>query len=722
MSGVSHDGREISHYRIHELLGSGGMGDVYRATDLRLGRPVALKFLRAQTDASRRRQMIHEARAASLLDHPNICTIFEVDETPQGEVFIAMAYYEGQTLDRLLAQGPLPVGRALSIAVQIGRGLAAAHEELIVHRDVKPANLMIVRGDMVKILDFGIACRVGDATTTDNSSLAGTLAYMAPERLRGDAADQRADIWSLGAVLWEMLAGRPPFGAEQLASVVAAILDEDAGHGPSVPDGTPEVLVPILERALAKNVRLRYERVEDMVHDLLQAQSRLDADAVVRPSPATSARSSIAVLPFQDMTAAQDQGHLCDGIAEEILRALSRIPDLYVASRTSSFQFKRDPADIREIGARLNVDTVLEGSVRRVDDRVRIAAHLVSVKDGYRLWSERYDRSIGDLFALEDEIADEIARALKVTLASRGPAAGARGARPDAAEYELYLQGREFFHQLRRKGFENALQLFSQAIEINPGYARAYAGIADCQSFLRLYFGRGEEALAAADTASAKALALDPELPDAHVSRGLALFLRDDFDAAERHLERAIALDPRGYDAHYVLGRLRFSQGRIAESAEHFREACAIVPEAYASWYLLGMCHRRLGEDGKARHAALECIEAVKRRVRSHPDDTRAWTMGAAVLAELGEPEKAGKWVARAVTVDAEEPIIEYNAACVYVRLGRFDDALKCLEVSLGQGGVFRDWARNDPDLDPVREDPRFKALLERAPASSTRT
>jgi len=718
MSVITRDGREISHYQIHELLGSGGMGDVHRATDLRLGRRVALKFLRPQADAASRERMIHEARAASLLDHPNICTIFEVDETPEGEVFIAMAYYEGQTLDRLLAHGPLPVGRALSIAVQTGRGLAAAHEELIVHRDVKPANLMIVRGDMVKILDFGIACHVGDTTAMDNTTLAGTFAYMSPERLRGDPTDQRADIWSLGAVLWEMLAGRPPFGADDLASVIAAILDDRPGRGPALPAGTPEVLAPILERALARDVRRRYERVEGMVHDLLQIQSTLDAEAVVRPSAATAARSSIAVLPFVDMTAAQDQGYLCDGIAEEILRALSRIPDLYVASRTSSFQYKQRPADIREIGARLNVDTVLEGSVRRVGDRVRISAQLINVKDGYRLWNERHDRSITDLFAVEDEIADEIARALKVTLASRAPAAGARGARPDAAEYELYFQGREFFHQLRRKGFENALQLFSQAIEINPGYARAYAGIADCHSFLRLYFGRGEEALAAADAASAKALELDPGLPDAHVSRGLALFLRNDFDAAERHLARAIELDPRGYDPHYLFGRLRFSQGRIPEAAEHFREACAIVPEAYASWYLLGMCYRRMGLEGKARRAALECIEAVKLRVRSHPDDTRAWTMGAAVLAELGEPERAAKWVGRAVTVDAEEPIIEYNAACVYVRLGRFDDALKCLEVSLGQGGLSRDWASNDPDLDPLREDARFQSLLDRLPAS----
>ncbi len=715
---ITRDGTAISHYQVHELLGSGGTGDVYRATDVRLGRPVALKFLRPRADAASRERMIHEARATSLLDHPNICTIFEVDETPEGEIFIAMAYYEGQTLDRLLAHGPLPVGRALSIAVQTGRGLAAAHEELIVHRDVKPANLMIARGDMVKILDFGIACHVGDTTAMDHPTLAGTIAYMSPERLRGDPTDQRADIWSLGAVLWEMLAGRPPFGVDDLASVIAAILDDAQGRGPAIPAGAPKVVAPILERALARDVHRRYERVEDMVHDLQQVQAALDAETIVRLSPAAAARSSIAVLPFLDMTAAQDQGYLCDGIAEEILRALSRIPDLYVASRTSSFQYKHRPADIREIGARLNVDTVLEGSVRRVGDRARISVQLINVKDGYRLWNDRHDRSIQDLFALEDEIADEVARALKVTLASRAPAAGARGARPDAAEYELYFQGREFFHQLRRKGFENALQLFSQAIEINPAYARAYAGIADCHSFLRLYFGRGEESLAASDAASAKALALDPGLPDAHVSRGLSLFLRGDFDAAERHLVRAIELDPRGYDPHYIFGRLRFSQGRIAEAADHFREACAIVPEAYASWYLLGMCYRRMGQDDKSRRVALECIEAVKSRVRSHPDDTRAWTMGAAVLVELGEPERAAKWVGRAVTVDAEEPIIEYNAACVYVRLGRFDDALKCLEVSLGQGGLSRDWARNDPDLDPLRDDARFRALLDRLPGS----
>jgi len=418
-----------------------------------------------------------------------------------------------------------------------------------------------------------------------------------------------------------------------------------------------------------------------------------------------------------DMSQAQDQEYFADGLSEEILNALAAIPGLYVPARTSSFQFKKRSADIREIGTHLNVDSILEGSVRRIGDRVRVSAQLINVQDGYRLWNERYDREMRDIFKIEDEIAEQIARALKLTLADRAAPASSRGAVPDAPEYDLYLQGRHYFHQLRRKGLEIALQTFSQAIELNPRYARAYAGIADCHSFLRLYFSHGAEAVRAADEASAKALELEPGLADAHTSRGLALFLRQEFEAAERHLRRAIEIDPTRYDPHYVLGRLRFSQGRTAEAAEQYREACSIVPEAFAAWYLLGMCYRRLGEEGKARSADFECIEAVKRCVRAHPDDTRAWTMGAAVLAQMGEPERAARWVARALAVDAEEPIIEYNAACVYVRLGRFDDAIRCLRASLGQGGLSREWAGNDPDLDPLRGDPRFGELMSRVAA-----
>ncbi len=706
-------GRSVSHYEVGELLGSGGMSEVYRATDLRLGRTVALKFLKPMADAALRQRILREARAASSLDHPNICTIFEVDEAGE-DVFIAMAFYEGETLDRVLARGPLAPERALDIAAQAARGLGAAHEELVVHRDVKPANLMLTRGDTVKILDFGIARILDDPRATDHGSVVGTPAYMSPEQLKDEPVDQRTDIWSLGAVLYEMLTGARAFRGDSVAAAVASVLSAPAPRASAVRPGIPGRLDEIIAKALAKDRRLRYERMEDMARDLLDLRSALDSGAITVRRPAVTAVSSVAVLPFADMSPKRDQEFLCDGIAEEILRELARIPDLYVASRTSAFQYKGQAADVREIGARLNVGTVLEGSVRRSGDRVRISAQLVSVENGFRLWYERYDRDMKDIFAIEDEIAGKIAEALKVTLAEqRGSPAERTSSTAEA--YELFLQGRQFFHQHRRKACEIALQTFERALELDPGFARAYAGVAECHAFLHLYFGKGAEAVAAADAASARALELGPGLSDAHTARGLALFLKHAFAEAEGFLRKAIALDPRLYDPHYIFGRVCFSQGHMREAAEHFREACALVPEAYDAWYLLGMCTRRMGETAKARSADLECIEAVKKRLRSHPDDTRAWTMGASVLAELGEPERAAEWVARALAVDRDEPIIAYNAACVYAALGRRDDAFACLEAPVGQGLLHLDWVANDPDLDSLRDSPRFEALLETA-------
>jgi TolB-like protein/Flp pilus assembly protein TadD len=620
--------------------------------------------------------------------------------------------YDGESFDRTLARGPVGINRALAIAVQAGRGLAAAHEDLVVHCDIKPANLFLARNDTVKILDFGIARTLRESAPAADGGPLGTPAYMAPEQLRAEPVDQRTDIWALGVVLYEALTGVTPFRHDSVAGIVHAVLSAHLQPASARCPGLPSGLDRIIEKALAKNPGRRYDRIDSMVQDLLALQSAVDDEALTVRVPASAAKASVAVLPFEDMTPARDQEYLCDGIAEEVLRSLSRIPDLYVASRTSAFQFKRQAADVREIGARLNVATVLEGSVRRAGDRVRITAQLVSVDDGFRLWCERYERDMRDIFAVEDEIADRIAEALEVRLVRPGGQPGPARFEPDAEAYQLYLQGRQFFQQHRRKAFEVALQTFSRAIEVSPRFARAYAGIADCHSFLALYFGRGPEAVQAADVASAKALDLEPDLSDAHASRGLALFLHREFERAEVHLRRAIELDPRVYAPHYIYGRVCFSQGRMAEAAEHFREASAIVPEAYDSWYLLGMCYRRLGDQSRARHASFECIEAMKRWVKMHPDDTRAWTMGASVLAEMGEPDRAASWIGRAVAIDKDEAIIQYNAACVYVALGRFEDAIGALEAAARVGVIARDWMKNDPDLDPVRHDPRFAALI----------
>jgi adenylate cyclase len=384
-----------------------------------------------------------------------------------------------------------------------------------------------------------------------------------------------------------------------------------------------------------------------------------------------------------------------------------------VASRTSTFQFKGRAADIREIGHKLNVDTVLEGSIRRAGERIRVSAQLVSVEDGYRLWYERYDRDLKDVFAIQDEIANCIAEALELTFGKVTVTPGSEAAPESTEAWELYLQGRQFFLQHRRKSFEIARQSFLEAIEIDPGYARAWAGIANCQSFTRLYFGGGEEATKEAERASLRAIELAPDLAEARLARGLALFLSGRVDEAERELNLAIEIDPSIYEAHYIWGRIAFTRGDMREAARHYERACSISPDAFDSWYLMGMALRKLGENDRARKADLDCIEAVKRQIRVHPDDTRAWTMGAAVFAELGEPERAANWVGRAVAIDPDEPIVAYNAACVYVALGRHEEAMSCLESAIHAGALQKDWIRNDPDLDPLHNHPRFIALVD---------
>jgi TolB-like protein/Flp pilus assembly protein TadD len=536
---------------------------------------------------------------------------------------------------------------------------------------------------------------------------------MSPEQLRGGEVDLRTDLWALGAVLHEMVCGRPPFDRDDRQLVIQAILDQASPLPSSLEPHLPKRLDGIVGRALQKLPRARYQSAEEMIAELQELESDIDSSAVTsRRAAVTNVAASIAVLPFADMSPSKDQDYLCEGIAEEVIGALRSIPRLRVASRTSSFQFKGSQVDVREIGEKLNVRTLLEGSVRRAGDRVRISAQLVNAADGYQLWYERWDRELRDALAIEDEIARHIADALELELTGRPAESGSRPTE-SAEAWELYLQGRRFVHQHRRKGFEVARLSFLRAIEIDPGYARAWAGIANCSSFLKLYFGAGDDAVQEADMASAKAIALAPELAETHAARGFALSLTARNEEAAAELDRAIGIDPLNYDAHYIKGRVMFALGRHGEAASQFQRACAVQPEAYDSWYLLGMAARKLGEERRARNADIECVEAAKKRVRQHPEDTRAWTMGAAVFAELGEPERSADWVARALAVDPDDAIIAYNSACVYTRLGKLDDALRCLEMSIGHGGPFYGWVENDPDLDPLRDHPRFRELME---------
>ncbi len=423
---------------------------------------------------------------------------------------------------------------------------------------------------------------------------------------------------------------------------------------------------------------------------------------------------SIAVLPFMDMSQEQDQEYFCDGMAEELIDALTKIKDLRVAARTSAFSFKGKQQDIREIGNKLKVSTVLEGSVRKAGNRLRITAQLINVADGYHLWSEKYDRELKDIFAIQDEIAGHIVRALRVMLSDREKRALEKVLTTDIEAYDYYLQGRKFFYDARRKNSKFARQMFARATQIDPSYALAYAGIADSCSWLYMYGESTEENLREAEGASRKALELDPELAEAHVAHGLAVSLSKRYDEAGKEFEAAIRLDARLFEAHYFYARACFAQGKLEKAARLYNQASEVRPEDFQAPLLLGGVYNGLGLENKAKLAYRQGLEIVKRHLELNPDDARALYLGAVAHIQLGERERGLEWATRALSMDPEDTAILYKVACTYSLAGKIEEAINCLEKALKAGFAQQEWIEHDSDLDPLRSHPRFQALMRR--------
>ncbi|MCH8025109.1 MAG: tetratricopeptide repeat protein, partial [Candidatus Marinimicrobia bacterium] len=421
---------------------------------------------------------------------------------------------------------------------------------------------------------------------------------------------------------------------------------------------------------------------------------------------------SIAVLPFMDMSQEQDQEYFCDGMAEELLDALSRIKDLRVSARTSSFSFKGQQQDIREIGNKLNVATVLEGSVRKAGNRLRISAQLINVADGYHLWSERYDRELKDVFAIQDEIAGNIVQALRVMLSPKEKRALGKVPTTDVEAYDVYLRGRKFFHQFSRKNIAFARQMFNRATQIDPDYALAYAGIADCHSWLYMYWESTDANLRAAEEASRKALELDTDLAEAHVAHGLAVSLSEQYDEAEREFETAIRLDPRLFEAYYFYARTCWPQGKPEKAAELFEKACEVNPEDYQGPLFLANTYNGLGRKTKAETAYRRSLEIIERHLELNPDDARAHYLGANALIQLGEGKRGLKWARRALAIDPGDALILYNVACIYALSEEIEEAIDYLEKSAKAGATHKEWIEHDSDLDLLRSHPHFQTLL----------
>ena len=578
-------GKTISHYRIIEKLGEGGMGVVYKAEDTKLKRSVALKFLPRELtlDPDAKERFAREAQAASALDHPNICTIHEIDETEDGQMFICIACYSGKTVRERISGGPLQMEEALDIATQVAAGLQEAHRRGIVHRDIKPANIIVTPDGLVKIMDFGLAKLAGQTKLTRVGATVGTVAYMSPEQARGENVDHRTDIWSLGVVLYEMLTGRTPFAGEHEQTVIYSILNNEPEPVTRLRPDIPAELESIVNRALASIPDSRYCDVGAMLNDLKQLGKEPDSSALTVEMSAKKAQPSIAVLPFANMSTDPEQEYFCDGMAEEIINALVHVEGVRVVARVSAFAFKGRCEDIREIGRKLNVETLLEGSVRKAGNQLRITAQLVKVSDGYHLWSERYDRELKDVFAIQDEIAHNIVEALEVELSGREKRALKVKPTESIDAYQAYLRGLEYAGRpdYLEEDFRLAVQMFERAVELDPGFAMAYAELSKAHS--ALYFhghDRTETSPSQAKAAVDRALELQPALPDAHLALGYYHYwCRQEFG----HALAEFAIAERGLrdDARIlaVVAAILKRQGKIEQAVEHYKRAFELSPQ-----------------------------------------------------------------------------------------------------------------------------------------------
>jgi non-specific serine/threonine protein kinase len=700
-------GSTISHYRILTKIGGGGMGVVYRAEDLELGRTVALKFLPpgVARESDARQRFVAEARMASSLDHPNICTVHEIGHTDDGKLFIAMPCYEGETLKAKLSRGPLDAARAEGIALGVVRGLIKAHGEGIVHRDIKPANVFITNDGQVKILDFGLAKLIDDAADV-GGMLIGTVGYLSPEQVRSETVDHRSDLWSFGVMLYEMLTGRRPFSGHHPNAVFYAILNEDPPPPTALVDGLPDHLTAIIARALAKDPADRFASAQQ-IEEHLQPTEQLGNTTPRAPR-------TVAVLPFRNGSSEPEQEYFCDGMAEEIINGLAMLDGLRVVARSSSFAFKGQQVDVRDVGRRLEADALVEGCVRKVGDRLRITVLLVDAARGFHIWSGRYDRQMEDIFALQEDIASQIVRELRVTMQPDQPKIRIRKATGDVQAYDFYLKGREYLYQLTRRSLEFARDMFAHAWKIDPRFALAYAGAADACSFLCMWFDRSQELLDEADTLSRKAIELDPVLAEGHAARGLALSLNRCYAGAAEAFQRATELNPSLFEAYYFHGRDATAQGHLEEAAELFRRAGDARPEDYQSVFLRAQALRGLDRHEEARIVAKGGIAKAERHLDLFPEDTRALYLGAAALVILGEVERGLQWAQQAATLDPEEDGMLYQLACIYALAGQTDQAIAYLETWEQRGALPREWLENDSDLDALRDQPRFRALMAR--------
>ena len=730
-------GQTVSHYKITSKLGSGGMGVVYEAEDTKLGRHVAIKFLppeMAQNPAMLERFQ-REARASSALNHPGICTVYEIDHH-EGQHFIVMELLEGETLDKRIRGGPLELPALLEFGIQVADALESASAKGIVHRDLKPANIWLTSRGQAKILDFGLAkmeasrpggapINVDDATAvlagelTTAGMVVGTASYMSPEQARGQTTDARTDIFSLGVVLYVAATAEKPFNGETAAVITEAILNREPVPIQQLDPSLPPELNRIISRAMEKERSMRYQTATDFKTDLLRLRrdtlsgSRNAADrSDSKPGGSKSGEKSIAVLYFENLSGIKEDEYFRDGVTEDIITELAKIKGLKVLSRPSVLLYRDKSVTAAEVGRQLKAAFVLAGSIRRGGNRLRITAQLVDPQTDSLVWSERYDREMADVFSVQDEIARNIAEALRITLSPQEQEALATRPTESTEAYDLYLRGRTYARRFTRLDFEFAYQMFENAVRLDPQFALAYAAMANVCSSFHINFERDSSWLSRAHTAAEKAITLAPELPEAKVAQAWVLYASGDYEKA-LSIARALVEGKRDTEsAYYLLLRALFASGKYQEIVDVAEAAIEASGTDYNVYVPIGNALGALGKDEARKNLSQRRLHALETHLRQVPEDARAHMLLAGDYGYMGRIEEAMKEADLAMVLRPNDANVAYNAACVYCSVGKKSEAMAALRKAKGVGWKDTVWTRRDPDLSTLHGDPEFDKLF----------
>jgi serine/threonine-protein kinase len=794
-------GQTISHYKILEKLGEGGMGVVYKAEDTKLRRTVALKFLPPELmrDSEAKERFLHEAQAAAALEHQHICNIYEIDEA-EDQIFIVMTCFDGQTLKEKIESGPLKIDEALKITIQAAEGLQAAHEKGIIHRDIKSANIMINEKDQVKIMDFGLAKLKGQTKITKEGSTLGTAAYMSPEQAQGVDVDHKTDIWSLGVVLYEMITGQLPFKGEYEQAVLYSIINEEPEPLTALRTGVPMELERIVNKTLAKDTLERYQHADDLVVDLrkLKEESKpgikttkkdigrsyvrsvlqtrrfilplsfLLAVLVViggyfifkgkkaekAPSQTTFKavkisvpkwENSVAVLPFRDFSPGKDQEYFCDGMTDAIIGRLSRVKKLKIISLTSVLQYKNQVRNIKKIGQELEVDTILEGTIQKEGNKIRINAQLINVADDSHIWHNTYNRELESVFAIQDDISQSIVKALEIELLGekKGESKDVRGSyyTRSTAAYDFYIQGRFFWQKRTKESLKKAIESFNKSLEKNPVYAPAYAGLADTYFIMAWsrYLPR-EEGYDKAEQAALKALKIDDQLAEAHTSlAAIKLEHHWDFAGAKKSFQRAIELNPGYATAHHWYARYFWYTAGFNNAISEAKQALELDPLSpsinsnlgwtyfYARKYdkAIEVTQRTIGmyPDFSQFHLVLvwayfekskyeDALNEIKKEYGPSSPGIEFWK--SLIQARMGNSKKLKEYIYELKKKGELNEVSPSLVAMLYAELSSTDQVFTWLEKAIEQRDKLVLHLKSWPSFDKFRTDPRYKTLLKK--------